>query len=241
MKSNIRAILLAGVILTAAQADDVSQTLKGIENHYNTAQTLQVNFTETSRSHNRTLTQKGTLYLRKPQRMLWRYTSPEGRLFVLDGKFVYDYTPGDKEVEKVPFKTSDDMRGPLAFLLGNLNFHQDFKDQFSVAPDGAITALAKSDRFPYTEVSFLAGPDFVIHRLTVKQQDNTVIEFQFDGEKKNPALSEALFHFSAPPGVQIAFARSALIRVHRRSNCLFSTRHEIFRAARAPILTRCPC
>jgi outer membrane lipoprotein carrier protein len=196
---------VTGVIL-AAQADDVSQTLKGIEDHYNTAQTLQVNFTETSRSHNRTLTQKGTLYLRKPQRMLWRYTSPEGRLFVLDGKFVYDYLPGDKQVERVPFKTTDDMRAPLAFLLGNLNFHQDFKDQFSTAPDGTITALAKSDKFPYTEVSFLAGTDFVIHKLTVKQQDNTVIEFQFDSEKKNPPLSDTLFRFVPPAGVQVVEA-----------------------------------
>jgi outer membrane lipoprotein carrier protein len=206
MKSTIRAILLGGTILAAAQADDVARTLKGIEDRYNTAKTLEVNFTETFKERNRTFANKGTLYLRKPQKMLWRYTSPEGRLFVLDGKFVYDYTPGEKQVVKVPFKETDDNRAPLAFLLGNLNFHQDFKDQFSTAADGTVTALAKSDKFPYTEVAFLAGPDFVIHKLTVKLQDGSAIVYQFDGEKKNQPLADSLFRFTAPPGVQIVEA-----------------------------------
>jgi outer membrane lipoprotein carrier protein len=206
MKSNIRAVLLGGMILAAAQADDVARTLKGIEDRYNNAKTLEVDFTESFKERSRTITHTGTLYLRKPQKMLWRYTSPAGRLFVLDSKFVYDYTPGDKQVEKVPFKETDDNRAPLAFLLGNLNFHQDFKDQFSTAADGTITALAKSDKFQYTEVSFLAGPDFAIHKLTVKLQDGSAIVYQFDGEKKNQPLEDSLFRFTAPPGVQIVEA-----------------------------------
>jgi outer membrane lipoprotein carrier protein len=135
--------------------------------------------------------------------MLWRYTSTEGRVYVLDGKFTYDYTPGAKVVERELFKETDDSRAPLAFLLGKLNFHNDFRDEVRTAADGTITLLAKSDKYPYTEVSFQATPDFVIHRLTVKLQDNSVIEYQFDGEKKNPALADSLFTFKAPPGVQI--------------------------------------
>ncbi|MGH9592874.1 MAG: LolA family protein [Bryobacteraceae bacterium] len=206
MISILRPILLGAVLLTAAQGDNVSSTLKGIEERYNSAKTLEVSFTETFRQRSRTIAQKGTLYLRKPQKMLWRYTSPKGRLFVVDGKSIYDYAPGDKQVERVPFKETDDMRAPLAFLLGNLNFHEDFKDQFSIATDGTITALAKSDKFPYTEVSFLAGPDFVIHKLTVKLQDNSVIEYQFEDEKRNQPLADSLFRFTAPPGVQVVEA-----------------------------------
>lgn len=203
MKSYLRVLLLGAVAVAAAQGDDLSQTLKGIEDRYNKANTLEVNFTESYKQ----FTHKGALYLSKPRKMLWRYTSPAGRLFVMDGKFTYDYTPGDKQVEKVALKQTDDMRAPLAFLLGNLNFHQDFKDQFSVAADGTITALAKSDKFPYTEVSFLADKDFAIHKLKVKLQDNSVITYQFDGEKKNPVLADSLFRFTAPPGVSIVEAK----------------------------------
>src|SRR5262249_3830218 len=94
-------------------------------------------------------------------------------------------------------------RAPLAFLLGDLNFHRDFKDQFKTDPDGTITAYAKSDKYPYTEVSFLAGPDFVIHKLIVKGQDNSTNEFVFDGEKRNPQLADSLFLFPPPAGVQV--------------------------------------
>ena len=72
--------------------------------------------------------ESGELTLRKPGRMRWDYTAPAGKLFLSDGKQVYLYTPDSNRVERMPLKESDDMRAPLAFLLGKLDFAKEFRD-----------------------------------------------------------------------------------------------------------------
>lgn len=194
--------LLAADLLAADI--DVPRTLKGIEDHYNRAQTLSLSFVETSKIQGRQRTEKGDLFLRKPGRMRWQYTAPAGKLFISDGKFVYSYTPQDNRAEKMKMKETDDMRAPLAFLLGRLEFNKDFREFRSHPEDGGIyiTAIPKSDKLPYTEVSFLAGPDFVIRKLEVKGQDNSLLQFVFDNEKPNPAIPDTLFRFTPPPGAE---------------------------------------
>jgi len=189
----------------AAAADiDVPRTLKGVEDRYNRTQTLQLSFTESYQQGARTRVEKGDLFLRKPGRMRWQYTAPAGKLFVSDGKFIYSYTPQDNRAEKMKLKETDDMRAPLAFLLGRLDFNKDFREFRARAEDGGvfITAIPKSDKLPYSEVSFLTTPDFAIRRLEVKNQDNSVLRFAFENEKKDPALQDSLFRFTPPPGVE---------------------------------------
>ena len=145
----------------AGAADiDVPRTLKGVEDRYNRTQTLQLSFTESYQQGARTRVEKGDLFLRKPGRMRWQYTAPAGKLFVSDGKFIYSYTPQDNRAEKMKLKETDDMRAPLAFLLGRLDFNKDFREFRAHAEDGGvfITAIPKSDKLPYSEVSFLTAP-----------------------------------------------------------------------------------
>ena len=196
------ACLLSSV---AAAADlDVPLTLKGVEDRYNHTQTLQLSFTETYQQGARTRVEKGDLFLRKPGRMRWQYTAPAGKLFVSDGKFIYSYTPQDNRAEKMKLKETEDMRAPLAFLLGRLDFNKDFREFRAHAEDGGvfITAIPKSDKLPYSEVSFLVAPDYSIRRLEVKNQDNSALRFAFENEKKDPALQDSLFRFTPPPGAE---------------------------------------
>ncbi len=197
--------LWTGSVLSAADLD-VAKILKGVEDRYNRVQTLQLSFTETITQQARKHTEQGELFLRKPGRMRWQYST--GKLFISDGKYIYFYDPREKRAEQMPFKEADDMRAPLAFLLGRLNFSDDFK-QFVARPDGQntfITATPKSDKMPYSEVSFRVSPDSVIQWLSVKGQDGSVLEFTFENEKKNPTIADSMFKFSPPPGVE--FVRS---------------------------------
>jgi outer membrane lipoprotein carrier protein len=183
---------------------DVPHVLKGVEDRYNHAQTLQVAFTESYTLQGRKRTEKGDLFLRKPGRMRWQYSAPAGKLFVSDGKFVYYYSPDENRAEKMKLKETEDMRAPLAFLLGRLQFQNDFRE-FRTQPDEAgvfITAIPKSDKLPYTEVTFLVSPDFAIHWLRVRGQDGSALEFAFDGEKMNPPIGNMMFRFAPPPGAE---------------------------------------
>src|SRR4051794_20412783 len=95
--------------------------LKGVEARYNKAKTIQVLFQEDYTPPSRPKrSESGTLALRKPYKMRWDYDQPKGKLFISDGKFLWLYTPADNRAEKMKLKESDDMRAPLAFLLGKL-------------------------------------------------------------------------------------------------------------------------
>lgn len=187
----------------AFASDDLTRMLRGVEDRYNHTDTLQVAFAETYTNKGRKRTEKGELYLRKPGRTRWEYTSPAGKLFGSDGKFAYAYFPDEKRFEKMSLKTSDDMKAPLAFLLGKLKFDSEFRD-FRTEPDGPstfITGIPKSDKLPYTEVTFLVDPNFTIRWLNVKGQDGSQLDFAFNSEKRNVPIAESMFQFKAPLGV----------------------------------------
>jgi outer membrane lipoprotein carrier protein len=193
------------VFLPNAQAADtaINRILKGVEERYNHAQTLEVAFAETYTDRKHKHTEKGELFLRKPGRMRWEYSMPAGKLFGSDGKFAYSYFPDENRFDKMSLKGSEDMRAPLAFLLGKLQFESDFRD-FRAQADGPstfITAIPKSDKLPYTEATFLIDPNFTIRWLNVKGQDGSQLEWAFSAEKLNPSIAETMFKFKPPLGV----------------------------------------
>jgi outer membrane lipoprotein carrier protein len=137
--------------------------------------------------------------------MRWNYTSPPGKLFLSDGKEVYLYTPDSHRVETMRLKESEDMRAPLAFLLGKLDFSKEFRD-FTVKPEGPnfiVTAKAKTDKLPYEKVEMLVTPDYQIQRLVVNGQDQSILAFQFAQEKLNPPVDDAQFKFQMPAGATL--------------------------------------
>jgi outer membrane lipoprotein carrier protein len=192
---------------------DLNTLLKGIEQRYNRAKTLQVHFVESYSVQGRPRnSESGELTLRKPGRMRWDYSAPSGKLFVSDGKDVYLYTPDAHRVEKAKLKASEDMRAPLAFLLGKLDFAKEFRD-FEVRSEGVnylVTAKAKNDKLPYEKVQMLIAPDDRIQRLIVNgQDDQSILTFQFDGEKLNPPVDDARFKFQMPAGATMVDAEGS--------------------------------
>ncbi len=200
---------ICGILLSLpalAVPRDLDTLLKTIEARYNRSQSLKLDFSETYAGTARPMQREsGVLYLRKPGRMLWDYTSPAGKVFLSDGKEVFQYTPADPQATRSKLKESDDMRAPLAFLLGKLDFAKEFKS-FRTTPDPAgtwIVAEPKSENLAYSAVEFLAGPDGEIHRVVVTGQDGSKLDFAFSHEQLNAAVSPAMFTFHAPPGVPV--------------------------------------
>lgn len=197
----VLAFLLSTLCLPGADFS-ITKILQGVEARYNAAQTLRINFQESYKLRGRQLSEQGELFLRKPGKMRWQYTMPAGKLFVSDGKFIYSWDPQENRAEKMALKETDDMRAPLAFLLGRLEFNRDFREYHAREENGAvwITAIPKSDKLPYSEVSFEAAPDFSLRRLEVKGQDGSLLQFVFSNETRNPPLADSLFTFTPPRG-----------------------------------------
>lgn len=194
--------------MSAFAADPaLDSLLKGVEARYNKAKTLQVLFHEDYTPAGRPRrSESGTLLLRKPLRMRWDYDQPKGKLFVSDGKSLWIYTPAENRAEQMKFKESEDMRVPLAFLLGKLNFEKEFRN-LQAKPEGPgqqrIFAEPKSDNLPYSAVEFVVGPQNRIQSVKVTGFDRSILEFRFDDEKVDPALDDKLFRFQVPKGAEL--------------------------------------
>ena len=200
-----------GLLAVSAFAGDakLDRLLKAVESRYNRAKTLQVLFQEDYTPQGKPRrSESGTLLLRKPGRMRWDYSQPKGKLFVSDGKFLWLYTPAENRAEKMKFQESDDMRAPLAFLLGKLNFEKEFRN-LRARSDGAdtrVTAEPKTDNLPYSAVEFVVTPENRIREVRVTGFDQSILSFTFDQEKVDPRLDDQLFRFQAPPGAEVVEA-----------------------------------
>ena len=186
--------------------------LKSVETRYNRAKTLQVLFREDYTPPGpgggpARRSESGRLMLQKPGRMRWDYSQPKGKLFICDGKFMWLYTPAENRAERMKLQESDDMRAPLAFLLGKLNFEKEFRN-LQARPEGAgagtrILAEPKSGNLPYSAVEFVVTGENRIREVKVTGFDNSILDFTFDEERLDPPLDGKLFQFRAPPGTAV--------------------------------------
>ena len=202
-----RLAVLIGLGVLILRADLVSDRLiRSVENRYNGARTLSVNFVEhySIQGHARP-PEEGTLILRKQGKMRWEYARPAGKLFISDGKTVYLYTQTDNRVEKVAMKDTEDMRAPLGFLLGRLDMRKEFRGFTTRPGEGGswLDAEAKNDRAPYERVEMLIAGDGSVRQLKVVGRDQSVLEYSFSSEQLNPVVSDKMFRFAIPPGAEV--------------------------------------
>jgi outer membrane lipoprotein carrier protein len=180
--------------------------LKKVETRYNRAKTLQVLYVEQyTAPGSLRRTESGQLQLRRPARMRWVYSEPKGKLIVADGKFLWMYTPSDNQVEKLKLEETEDMRAPLAFLLGKLHFDKEFRNLQGHAEgaDMRINAEPKTDTLPYSAVEFVVASGDRIKALKVTRSDHSLLEFSFDQEQLDLPLDAKLFRFQMPPGAKL--------------------------------------
>jgi outer membrane lipoprotein carrier protein len=198
-------LCVLGIAVAAAPDTRLDPLLHSVENHYNRAQSLKLDFTESySVARRPAQIERGVLFLRKPGKMRWDYAAPAGKVFLSDGKNVLFYTPDNHRLVKSKLKESEDLRAPLAFLLGKLNFWKEFRS-FSSRPEGDsmwVTAIPTSDQSAYTQVEFLVAPDATIRRVRITGQDRSVLDFTFSNEQVNAPVIPSMFAFTPPPGTE---------------------------------------
>jgi outer membrane lipoprotein carrier protein len=202
------------VMPTGAAADDVHTIAQAVDDHYNHLQTLQAEFTEIYRGSGMERTETGTLWLekgglKKPGKMRWEYRSPREKLFVSDGKDVWFYVPDDRQARRTDARKLDDVRSPLAFLLGKSKLEKELQG-LSLAPDVAPLAArdvllrgvpqALADRL--SDILVEVTPEHRIVRIVMDQTDGSVTEYRFSDEKENEAISQARFRFIPPAGTE---------------------------------------
>jgi outer membrane lipoprotein carrier protein len=208
-------VFVAAVALaTSAMGEDVHAIAYAVDEHYNHLRSLEAEFTEIYRGSGMERTESGTLWLakggaKKPGKMRWEYRSPRDKLFVSDGRDAWFYVPGDRQARKTDARKLDDVRSPLAFLLGKSKLEKELQG-LSLAPD--VTALvagdvvlrgvprALADRV--SEILLEINPEHQIVRIVIDDVDGSTTEYLFGDEKENVAIPEGQFGFRPPPGTE---------------------------------------
>jgi outer membrane lipoprotein carrier protein len=208
--------LLLSAALAAAQTPtgDAQQIAQGVDRYYNDLRSLQTQFTETYRGAGMQRQESGTLWLKKPGKMRWEYTSPREKLFISDGKVAWFYVPGESRVQKAPVSKIDDLRSPLRFLLGKTKLAKELNG-LSIAPDVTpsspgnvvLRGVPRQMQDRISQVLLEITPDHRIARLSIDEADGSVTEFQFRDQHENVNVSEQRFRFSPPPGVEVVDAQ----------------------------------
>jgi outer membrane lipoprotein carrier protein len=206
--------LLLIVVASANAAEDVHSIAQAVDEHYNHLRSLQAEFTEVYRGSGMDRTESGTVWLaksglKKPGKMRWEYRSPREKLFVSDGTDAWFYVPDDRQARKTDARKLDDIRSPLAFLLGKSKLGRELQG-LSLAPD--VAPLAAGDAVlrgvpqalaeRVSEILLEVNPDHRIVRIVINEVDGTATEYRFSDQKENVVIPPGRFQFSPPPGTE---------------------------------------
>jgi outer membrane lipoprotein carrier protein len=211
-----RALLFAGALLVACacavsgfgQDGGISakELAARVDRHYDGLRSLQTHFSESFAGLGMERVESGTLLLSKPGRMRWDYNSPAGKLFLIDGKYALFYTPGDRQVQRIPAKELDDLRSPLRFLLGHAQIEKEVEHLTATgAPNGefVLSGQPKGQEKRVTRLAITVTAEGTITGIEVEETDGAVTRFTFTNEQPNAKIDPASFRFTPPAGVPV--------------------------------------
>jgi len=196
--------------MAAGSPADVSTLAAAVDAHYNHLRSLEAEFTETYRGEGMERVESGTLWLKKPGKMRWEYRSPREKLFVSDGKDAWFYVPDDRQARKTPARKLEDLRSPLAFLLGKTKLAKELQGLSKapdVAPVGAgdvvLRGVPRGLEDRVSEVLLEVAPDNRIVRMVISEVDGAATEYRFNDQKEDVAVADGRFEFRPPAGTEV--------------------------------------
>jgi outer membrane lipoprotein carrier protein len=187
------------------QLPPVHELAQKVDAYYNRLRSLRADFTESYQGMGVRRQESGSLLLRKPGKMRWNYSQPQGKIFILDGKYGWFYSPGDAQAERLAASHLDDMRSPLRFLLGHTQLEKEFQS-LSLSSDAnglKLSGVPKGMQERVSDVTLGVEPDGVIRSITITETDGARTAFTFTHNEPNAPAPESEFVFRPPEGVSV--------------------------------------
>jgi outer membrane lipoprotein carrier protein len=193
----------------ATDVANVKVIAAAVDAHYNHLQTLEAQFTESYRGAGMDRTESGVLWLKKPGKMRWEYRSPREKLFVSNGKAAWFYVPEDHQARKTDARKLEDIRSPLAFLLGKTKLEKELAGlslASDVAPlqpgDIVLRGVPQGLADRIGEIVLEVTADHQIVRIVIQDVDGSATEYRFTDQKEDVAVADGRFQFQPPPGTE---------------------------------------
>jgi outer membrane lipoprotein carrier protein len=199
------ALLLAALLNPAAPGGSAQDVARRVEERAVGAADLEARFVQTYRSEalGREIVERGRLRLKRPGRMRWDYDAPDQKTFVSDGKTFYFYVPADRQVI---VRDQGGSHGIVNLLLsGRGAILEPFEPSLESATNGRLRLrLTPRQPDPDVERAFLElDAEYRIRGIEIVDAQGSRSRFDFDGIRENLGLSDKLFRFEIPRGVEV--------------------------------------
>ena len=189
---------------------DLHRLTEAVDKHYNGLNSLETQFSEQYQGGGVARTESGTMWIKKPGKMLWQYEAPRQKLFVTDGKTAWFYVPGERQARRASVKNLDDLRSPLRYLLGRSKLEKEFVG-LSLAPDQTpvnagdivLRGVPKGMDDRVSMVLLEVTPENRLARIYIEELDGSQTDFRFKDQKENVPVADSRFSFKPPAGVEV--------------------------------------
>lgn len=194
--------------MAVSHAQNAGEIVRAIQRNYDAARDYQADFRQTTvyRTLNRQIEGRGSVYVGKSAKMLWRYEEPAGQFVLSDGRDLYFYQPTERQIIKTALGSVFRSDLPLSFLLGVGNLERDFQADLVASAKG-VHLLTLSPRKANTGVSEIQiaveSGSHDITRVFIEDAAGNGWTFHFDNFQRGVVLDATLFELKVPQGVDI--------------------------------------
>ena len=190
----------------------LSELIAKTQESYEKTEDLKTRFTQevTIKSMDKVEREEGTFYFKKPMSMSWDYVKPKTKKIVINREKACLYIPEDhvmyvQDVESI-FKS----RPSIKFFSGIGKLQDDFQINFS-QPDPRdgdgnylLTLVPRNSAYGIQKLYLTIDRDnFQILRCSFTDIYGNATCIRFTDIKVNNKLSDKLFTFKPPPGVEV--------------------------------------
>lgn len=210
--------MLAAAVLAAGAAQSpregrppIDELIDALQAKYDSVRNFSAAFEQTYAGGvlRTTLVERGTVMIKKPGKMRWRYTSPEEKLFVSDGASLYSYLPIDRQVIVGAVPSGDSVSTPALLLAGRGDLSHDFSAAYDDAVDAspgawAVELTPARNDVDYTRLTLVVDRESLsVTQVRATDFQGAVSTFTFSDLKENQEMPDDLFAFTIPPGVEV--------------------------------------
>jgi outer membrane lipoprotein carrier protein len=156
-----------------------------------------------------TLTEHGTVHVKKPGMMRWHYTEPEEKYFISNGATLYSHIPLDRKVFVEQISIDDHTSTPALFLAGKIQISKEFVvtyDRVFNEPENSWI-LRLTPRLDHAEYEWLTlaidSSTLSITQLITIDFQGGISTFTFTNIKENQDLEDSLFVFDTPSDTEV--------------------------------------
>ncbi len=201
------AVLAVGASPPIDPDPGLAETLvKRMEARHARTKDLVARFVQSYRSGllGRELVERGTVSIKRPGRMRWEYKDPEEKLFISDGETFYFYVPEDRQV--IVFQQDEQRSLAARLLFGRGGLLEEFEATMDEPWDEGVLRVRLTPREENAEIERAyidLEPSGLVRSILLEDIQGNRTRFRFEEIRENTGLSDRLFRFEIPSGVDV--------------------------------------